>query len=206
MPGLEQGMMGRLKLALLELWIFLFAWIPTSLGIVLRLLAWRWFFRTCGKARFYEGLTFAGMRNISIGNSVRLGKGSFFTAASGSLVLGDFTSISPCCHIGADNGEIILGKFCAIGPGSVLRASNHAFADLSRPIIFQGHTKGRIAIGDDVWIGANCVITPDVEIGQGAIIGAGAVVTKNIPPYAIAWGVPAKVGGYRPGKEHGDNG
>lgn len=194
-------MCDRLKAALLDFWIFLFGWIPTPLGMGLRWLAWRWLFRSCGKARFHENLTFAGVKKISIGNGARLGKGSFITANKGDLVIGDFTAISPCCHIGADNGEIILGKYCAIGPGSVLRAANHTFADVSKPIMIQGHTPGRIIIGDDVWLGANCVVTPDVEIGRGAVIGAGAVVTKNIPPFAIALGVPAKVAGYRKGKE-----
>jgi len=58
----------------------------------------------------------------------------------------------------------------------VIRAANHRFADVSRPIMRQGHDYGEIVIEDDVWIGANCVITPNVRIGRGAVVGAGAVV------------------------------
>ena len=52
---------------------------------------------------------------------------------------------------------------------------------------------GSVTVEDDVWIGSNCVILPGVTIGCGSVIGAGAVVTKDIPPYSIAVGVPAKV-------------
>ncbi len=61
----------------------------------------------------------------------------------------------------------------------------------------QGHQPGTVIIEDDVWIGANCVITPDVRIGRGAVIGAGAVVTRNVAPYTIAGGVPAREIGRR---------
>jgi acetyltransferase-like isoleucine patch superfamily enzyme len=61
----------------------------------------------------------------------------------------------------------------------------------------QDHTGGTIEIGDDVWIGANAVIVPDVKIGSHAIIAAGAVVTRDVPEYAIAAGVPARTIGDR---------
>ncbi|MCE9640174.1 MAG: hypothetical protein K8S22_08520 [Betaproteobacteria bacterium] len=71
------------------------------------------------------------------------------------------------------------------------------------PINNQGHAAGVIDVADDVWIGANTVILPDVSIGKGAIIGAGSVVTKDVPAYSIAAGVPAKVIGTR-GRDAGD--
>lgn len=183
--------------ALLDLWIFLFAWIPTPLGIAARLLAWRWLFHSCGSVRFYENLTFSGLGNIRLGNNVRLGKGCFITATDGFLEIGDNCAISPCAHIGADNGRIIVGKFCAIGPGCVLRSANHCFNDPDTPISHQGHLPGTIIINDDVWLGANCVITPDVTIGAGAVVGAGSVVTHDVEPWSIVGGVPAKVIGWR---------
>ena len=66
------------------------------------------------------------------------------------------------------------------------------------PIKEQGYREADIIIEDDVWIGANSVITSGVHVGKGAIIGAGSVVTKNIPSYAIAAGTPAKVIKQRP--------
>lgn len=192
-----RGFCARLAAALEELWIALFAWIPTPAGIGLRLLAWRWFFAACGSARFGTALTFAGMRNISLGNGVRIGRASFLTSGQGKLLIGDLVAISPCVHIGADNGEIRIGSKTAIGPGTVIRAANHRFDRPDMPIIDQGHTGGSIIIEEDVWIGANCVITPDVRIGRGAIVGAGAVVTRNVAPFSIVAGVPAREIGRR---------
>ena len=60
-----------------------------------------------------------------------------------------------------------------------------------------GLTNGDIVVGDDVWVGQRAIIMSGVNIGQGAVIGAGAIVTKNVPPYAIVGGIPAKVIRYR---------
>lgn len=191
------GLGKRCGQALEEIWIALFAWIPAPIGMAMRLAAWRWFFRRCGTARFGRSLDIAGMRNISIGNGCRIGRGSFLTAGNGKLELAENVAISPLCNIGADNGEIEIGKNVAIGPGTVIRAANHRFATRDLPIIGQGHEPGRVKIEEDVWIGANCVILPDVAIGRGAIVGAGAVVTRNVGPYAIVGGVPARQIGMR---------
>ncbi|MDY3810295.1 acyltransferase [Desulfovibrio sp. PG-178-WT-4] len=187
----------RLGTALEEFWIALFAWVPTPLGLALRLLAWRWLFAACGSARFGTGLTLAGCRNMRLGNGVRLGRGCFVTAGGGSLVLGDNVAVSPCAHLGADGGRIEIGAHTAIGPGTVIRAANHRFERQDLPIMRQGHQPGEVFIEDDVWIGANCVITPDVRIGRGAVVGAGAVVTRNVAPFSIVAGVPAKEIGRR---------
>ena len=148
----------RLGAALEEFWIALFAWVPTPLGLALRLLAWRWLFAACGSARFGTGLTLAGCRNMRLGNGVRLGRGCFVTAGGGSLVLGDNVAVSPCAHLGADGGRIEIGAHTAIGPGTVIRAANHRFERQDLPIMRQGHQPGEVFIEDDVWIGANCVI------------------------------------------------
>ena len=187
----------RLASILEELWLALFAWIPTPLGMGLRLVFWRWLFAACGTVRFASGLSLAGCRNMRLGNGVRLGRGCFVSATNGTLELADQVAVSPCAHVGADGGHISIGAQTAIGPGTVIRAANHRFDKLDMPIMLQGHTPGRIVIGDDVWIGANCVITPDVTIGNGAVVGAGAVVTHDVPPLAVVGGVPAKIIGQR---------
>ena len=80
-----------------------------------------------------------------------------------------------------------------IAPHVTLAAGNHNFSNLNVPMLKQGcNSKGGINIEDDVWIGANSVVVDGVTIGTGAVIAAGAVVTKNVPPYAIMAGVPAK--------------
>lgn len=187
----------RLCQALEEFWIALFAWIPTPIGVVIRLFAWRWFFASCGKVRFDRDLTIGGLGNIRLGNGCRIGKGVFLTAANGQLVLADEVAVSPNANIGADDGEIFIGRNVAIGPGTVIRSANHCFARADVPIMFQGHRRGLVEIEEDVWIGANCVITPDVRIGRGAVVGAGAVVTRNVEPFSIVGGVPARIIGNR---------
>ena len=191
------GLFSRVSAALEELWVAAFAWIPTPVGIALRLLAWRWLFKSCGSARFGTGLSLAGCRNMRIGNSVRLGRGCFVTASDGELVLHNSVALSPNVHVGADAGRIEIGAHTAVGPGTVIRAANHCIARQDVPIMHQGHVPGQIVIEEDVWIGANCVITPDVRIGRGAVVGAGAVVTRNVAPFSIVGGVPAKLIGMR---------
>lgn len=191
------GLSSRVAAALEELWVAVFAWIPTPVGLALRLLAWRWLFRSCGSARFGTGLSLAGCGNMRIGNGVRMGRGCFVTATDGELVLGDCVALSPNVHVGADAGRIEIGAHTAVGPGTVIRAANHRIERQDVPIMHQGHVPGRIIIEEDVWIGANCVITPDVRIGRGAVVGAGAVVTRNVAPFSIVGGVPAKLIGMR---------
>ncbi len=191
----------RLKGALEEAWVALFGWIPTPLGIALRNLAWRFCFKRCGSARFAAGISFAGMGGMSFGSGVRIGRLCVVTAQGGSLALGDRAALSPGVHLSADGGSIAIGAKTAIGPGTVVRASNHKFDDRGVPIMDQGHVPGRIVIEDDVWIGANCVVTPDVVIGHGAVVGAGAVVTRDVPPFAVVGGVPARIIGWRGGAD-----
>lgn len=90
-------------------------------------------------------------------------------------------------------GKIVIGNDCSIAPNCVLRASNHTFTSIEIPIREQGHTYGEIVVEDDVWIASNCVVTANTRIGKGSIIGAGSVVTKNVEPYSIMGGVPAKL-------------
>ena len=75
--------------------------------------------------------------------------------------------------------------------------TQHVFKDPAVPIIDQSFTSKGIVIRDDVWLGAGVVIVDGVTVGEGAVVGAGSVVTKDIPPGAIAVGVPARVVRYR---------
>lgn len=94
--------------------------------------------------------------------------------------------------------DLVLGDNVIMGPDVVIFSSSHEFGRLDVPINVQGQTEiNPVVIGDDVWIGTRVVIMPGVRIGDHAIIGANAVVTKDIPPYAIVGGVPAKIIRYR---------
>ena len=162
-----------------ELCIAALAWIPTAAGMGARLLLWRPLFKRCGRARFGTGIAMQGCKNMSLADGVRIGRGCQLYA------------------VDASGGLIRIGKQVAIGPGTVLRAANHCFDSLEKPIMLQGHLYGEIVIEDDVWIAANCTITPGTRIGHGAVVGAGAVVTRDVEPYAIVGGVPARVIGSR---------
>jgi acetyltransferase-like isoleucine patch superfamily enzyme len=95
-------------------------------------------------------------------------------------------------------GGVTLGAHVLIGPNAVIVSSQHHWTDPSLPIVLQGHVPSAVAIGDDVWIGANAVVTPGVRVGTGAVVGAGAVVTADVAPYTIVAGVPARPIGDRP--------
>lgn len=81
-----------------------------------------------------------------------------------------------------------------MGPEVLIYTQNHCYEDETKPIIQQGYTKTKpVVIGDDVWIGARAIILPGVNIGSHSVVGAGAVVTKDVPDYSVVGGVPAKV-------------
>lgn len=99
---------------------------------------------------------------------------------------------------GKKNAKLIIGDFVQTGPNVAFYVANHSHLDNGTPIINQGYYEKDIVIEDDVWIGANSVILPGVTIGEGAIIGAGSVVNKDVSPYSICAGTPAKFIKYRP--------
>lgn len=105
-----------------------------------------------------------------------------------------------------EENDLYIGDFCSIGPYvQFVLSADHPIGNLSTyPFKVkygvekkEGISKGDIVIEDDVWIGANAIILSGVHIGQGAIVAAGAVVNKDVEPYAIVGGVPAKTIGYR---------
>lgn len=95
-------------------------------------------------------------------------------------------------------GGLTLGSHVLVGPNAVVMSSQHHWSDPSLPIVFQGHRAGPVTIGNDVWIGANAVVVPGVNIADGTVVGAGAVVTQDTTPYSIVGGVPARLIGKRP--------
>ena len=94
---------------------------------------------------------------------------------------------------GKEVGKIIIGDYVHTGANVMIVAFNHAFDDLEIPTIKQDYYDADVIIEDDVWIGGGVVILAGVTIGKGSIIAAGAVVNKDIPPYSIAGGIPARV-------------
>lgn len=94
-------------------------------------------------------------------------------------------------------GGIDIGNFVMIGPKVVIHSANHSYGDLDVPMMNQGHTHEKVTIEDDVWICACAIILPGVTVGTGSVVAAGAVVSKDVPPYSVVGGVPAEVIKYR---------
>lgn len=112
--------------------------------------------------------------NIKIGNNSGIGKNSVVMSY-------------------AEIGENVM-----MGEGCFIYTRNHKFDRTDVPMCMQGFDEYKpVIVSDDVWIGSRVTILPGVKVGKGAVIGAGAVVTKNVPDYAVVGGVPAQVIKYR---------
>ena len=165
------------------------------IGKRIRYLVYRKLFRRSNGIFYIDtGVTILCYKNIEVGKNLNIMKNSYLYANDdGYISIGDDFSMNTNSILGASHGKIVIGKNCSIGPNCVLRASNHSFDNPDIPFQQQGHVYGEIIIEDDVWIASNCVITPNTRIGKGSIIGAGSVVTKDVEPYSIMGGVPAKM-------------
>jgi len=194
-------------------------WIPTVLGIGVRALLYRLMLRSDGWAAVESGvrLRFAG--NIRLGEGCYLDHGVYVHACPGGVAIGDrsivmhgsvlhvynFRNLPDAgIQIGADSligeynvirgqGGVRIGDRVYTSPMTQIIAVDHVFDDPERPFVEQGITARGIVIEDDVWIGANAVITDGVRVGRGAVVAAGAVVTADVPPHTVVGGVPARV-------------
>lgn len=156
-------------------------------------------------------------KNVSLGKGVMISPDAMVNPRCGKIEIGENSIVSPYAilqgniKIGKNvsvqartmligygtcedqNGIISIGDNSRIAPNCMLIAADHVFADPDKPIRMQGMKPGSIIIEDDVWVAGGAHINAGVTIGRGSIIGAGAVVTKDIPPMSVAVGVPAKV-------------
>lgn len=129
---------------------------------------------------------------VSLGDHVYLDRGiDIKTHRSGEIEIGDRTHIGPYTCLSGDS--IKIGQDCLIASQVGIYANNHIFIETASKINKQGNSYKGITIEEDCWLGSGVKVLDGVTIGRGSIIGAGAVVTKDIPPYSIAVGVPAKV-------------
>ncbi len=157
--------------------------------------------------------------NIKIGRNVYFGEGvKIDTSSGGKVIVGDNCELHDYTQILTHGGDITIGKYCSFNPfcmvygdggvvagnnvrvatQTVIVASNHVFTERNKPIRLQGLKKEGILIESDVWLGAGCKVLDGVKIGAGSIVGAGAVVTKDLEPYGIYVGIPAKLLKMRP--------
>lgn len=126
--------------------------------------------------RVYAGTRFRSMESISVGSNVTIGYDNFIQGYGG----------------------VDIGNNVSLGPGVKLWSVNHNVWDKKSKVDDQGLNEGRISIGDDVFVGADCIILPGVTLPDGVIVTAGSVVNvKAYKPYAIIGGNPARVIGHR---------
>jgi galactoside O-acetyltransferase len=176
------------------------SYVPARTGSVLRTLVYSKRLKHLGPgSRFATGFTVTDPENISIGERFHVMRNScLYANGNGRINIGDRVSLnSNVCIDSAERGEIEIGSDVLMGPNVVIRASDHRFGDVDRPVNQQGHSGGRIVIENDVWLGGNVVVVAGVTIGAHSVIGAGAVVTRDIDPYSIAIGIPARAVGHR---------
>jgi len=176
--------------------------LPGSSGNAIRYHIYKNKFKRCGvNISISQDCYIRGCENIALGSNIGIGlNNQIYAGGSGKerIAVGDNVYLNSNVMINADiGGEIIIGNDVLIGPNVVFRASNHRFSDPSVPIKKQGHESGSIVVEDDVWFGANVVVLPNVTIGKGSVIAAGAVVNKDVEKYTIVGGVPAKKIGVR---------
>lgn len=147
---------------------------PSYSGIKLGQTALR---RLCGK-----------MMLAHCGKKVNIEHKAYFSAR---VSLGDFSGIGVNAKI---HGTCSIGSHVMMGEDCTIITRNHKHDRTDIPMMHQGFEEERpVVIGNDVWIGDKVTILPGIHIGDGCIVGAGAVVTHDIPPYSIAAGVPARV-------------
>lgn len=180
-------------------WVALLGCLPGRIGRLLRRIHYRAVLAGSGPVlSIGEHVEIGCPANITLGNEITLVPGAVLRACGGgSLRMGNRIALNGNARIIADFGSIEMGSSILIGPNVVIRSSNHQTVRQGVPIWEQGQTGGRIVVGDDVWIGANAVIVADVTVGSHAVIAAGAVVTRDVPEYAVVAGVPARVIGDR---------
>lgn len=175
-------------------WQFLISLIPGKLGSIIRSICYKLFFRQpyLSTGVFVD---FNSFTNLTFAENIKISNNCFFIASHyGSISIGSGTKFNHNCHCNASfGGNLLIGRNCLFGPNVVIRTANHIFKDAKTLIMNQGHEFSDIIIGDDVWIAANVVILPGVNIGDGSVIAAGSVVTKSVPAYSVVAGVPAKI-------------
>jgi acetyltransferase-like isoleucine patch superfamily enzyme len=195
---------------------FIFKQFPTIFGTYIRPIVYKGLFGNVGKGCLIErNVRVDNPSKIYMSHRVLVGENCLISPGTnnGEVRFESDIFIAPLCGFKAFGGKISIGKHvhfsrntfingrggveigqdCLFGPNVVLMTTNHVFADVNIPIRLQGVQSAAIKIENDVWLGSNVLVMPGVTIKTGAVVAAGAVVTKDIPEFCVAAGVPAKV-------------
>ncbi len=199
--------------------LFLLGWVPTAVGIALRGLFYRLMLHMEGQAAIERNVRLRFASHIRLGHGSYLDENVYIHACPAGVEVGANTLIMhgavlhvynfrdlphAWIRIGRDSligeytvirgqGGVTIGDRVYTSPMTQLIAVNHVFDDPHRPFVEQGITAEGIVVEDDAWLGSAAVITDGVRIGKGAVVAAGAVVTKDVPPHTVVAGVPARI-------------
>jgi acetyltransferase-like isoleucine patch superfamily enzyme len=202
-----------------ELVLALCGWIPSLPGLAIRALIYKLIMRISGVVAIESGVRLSYVENIKLGRHVYLDRGSYLHACPGGIEIGDgayimhnaelhvfnfrdlphaFIRIGPRTFVGESvvirgQGGVTIGESVLIGPGAQILAVNHQYGDPSVPIMDQSISGQGIVVEDGAWIAAGAVILDGVRVGRNAVVGANAVVTRDVPPHSVVVGVPARV-------------
>ena len=147
------------------------------------------------------GVEFINPKNVTVGRKTVIRERAWIAAlkhegGEGKISIGERVHIARDVIISSAY-NVHVGREVTFGPRAIVMDNNHAFDHPRKTVMKQGLNGSPVTIGDYAWLGANSVVLPGVTVGMGAIVAAGAVVTKDVPPYKIVGGVPAKVIGTR---------
>lgn len=166
------------------LWWLAIRMLPSNIYTLARFFVFGRFFFT---SYFGVGFQCHGYRRVELGKNVLIGNYVRFQAID--ILIGEHS------HIGHNNyfyGDIHIGRFFMSGPNVCIMAGNHGMEVNGIPMVNQNAISKGIRIGDDVWLGCNTTILDGVNIGDGSIVGAGSVVIRDVEPYSVYAGNPAK--------------
>ena len=150
----------------------------------------------------YVEINALSKNGVSIGNNVSILKNTIIECTGvirnigEGLVIGDNVGIAQNCFIQV-RGRVFIGDNVIFGPNVSIFSENHNFNNPDLPVSVQGETRKGVTIEEGVWIGTRATILDGVMIGKNSIIAAGRIVNRDVPPYSIVGGIPAKVIKYR---------
>lgn len=159
---------------------------------MMRRILFRAMSKRCGDGvQIGEGVSFKHPENFEVGNGVFIGPYTYIQGRhDGRCVIGDRVWIGPQSYF--DARELVISDCVGWGPGAKVLGSTHTGLPSSLPIIKTDLIIKAVRIGEMADIGVNAIILPGIKIGKGSLVGAGSVVTKDVPPYAVVAGVPAE--------------
>jgi acetyltransferase-like isoleucine patch superfamily enzyme len=211
------GRPGLGPLLLFEVVTLLSSWVPGALGLFLRSKLYPWVLGSVGRnVVFGTNVTIrhphkiaiadnvviddsccldakgTDNQGISIGQGVFVGRNTILSCKNGDIVIDDHANVGFNCEIFSAS-RVRVGKSVLMAAYTYLVGGDHLYDRIDIPVLQQGRTARGIEVGDNVWLGTHVVVTDGSQVGRDAIVGAGAVVVGEIPEFAIATGIPARV-------------